>query len=504
MLVKRSIVERWYRTDSWVYKNFAFLLKNPLWVKPVPQGFSVCPYFWLNLFSFLIFRPFFVAPIHYVFKPIIKACGKPAAAVDSFLYEMLRKVKMAPRTPSPGQGIGITFALTILAAFAAYCFYWAGVGLKDFYPYLTENSRTGLFAFWSVSSFAALFAVIGIHKGITKTECKTMNYLYVWLVLLIIALWVFIPAETWYVVKDIFALIGWALGGIWSGICWLFSFLGKWLWVGVKWAPIEAFYVPWWIYLLLLGALGYLSSNIFGFLDNSEFEDFGEESDGEDRLRRNREAWISVFARVLCGHEYWRTGEYFAESYSLYAYSHGNPSEHLTKALIASRNEVYRSALETMFVEQLNVLQEKFPFLNRMKLYEIYDLSSSSDRFEALEAEIGVHLNFDNSNFAQTIERVLKSDVLLRQQIDGIVDHYEEMDADLESKKLARKNSWTHRMCILVTTKIGNGFGRAGALVKWIWLNIHTLASYLWMLVKAKKQGACPYIRFTEANTKKK
>jgi hypothetical protein len=33
MFVNKSIVEKWYQTDSWVYKNFAYLFENPLWSK---------------------------------------------------------------------------------------------------------------------------------------------------------------------------------------------------------------------------------------------------------------------------------------------------------------------------------------------------------------------------------------------------------------------------------------------------------------------------------------
>lgn len=45
MLIKKSIVEQWYQRDSWVYKNFSYLFSNPLWTNPIPNGFSVCPYF---------------------------------------------------------------------------------------------------------------------------------------------------------------------------------------------------------------------------------------------------------------------------------------------------------------------------------------------------------------------------------------------------------------------------------------------------------------------------
>jgi hypothetical protein len=36
----------------------------------------------------------------------------------------------------------------------------------------------------------------------------------------------------------------------------------------------------------------------------------------------------------------------------------------------------------------------------------------------------------------------------------------------------------------------------------WVFSNIGTFLAYMWMLIKAKKQGACPYFRFTDPSTK--
>lgn len=57
-LVPSSIISAWYVRTSFVYRNFAFLFCNPLWQKPVPKGFSLCPFWWLSLFSLFVVRPF--------------------------------------------------------------------------------------------------------------------------------------------------------------------------------------------------------------------------------------------------------------------------------------------------------------------------------------------------------------------------------------------------------------------------------------------------------------
>src|SRR3954465_9064402 len=76
MLVKKSVVEQWYVKTHPVYKNFAYMFDNPLWSKSVPNGFSVCPYFWLSLFSLFVVKPFVRATLW--FRPKIRKLGRPA------------------------------------------------------------------------------------------------------------------------------------------------------------------------------------------------------------------------------------------------------------------------------------------------------------------------------------------------------------------------------------------------------------------------------------------
>ncbi len=57
-LVPTATYTAWYSKTSWVYSAFSYLFQNQLWSKPVPKGFSLCPLFWLALFSLAILRPF--------------------------------------------------------------------------------------------------------------------------------------------------------------------------------------------------------------------------------------------------------------------------------------------------------------------------------------------------------------------------------------------------------------------------------------------------------------
>lgn len=57
-LVSLNRIKTWYTHTSWVYQSFAYLFKNPLYDKPLPQMAAVCALFWMAIFSIVIFRPF--------------------------------------------------------------------------------------------------------------------------------------------------------------------------------------------------------------------------------------------------------------------------------------------------------------------------------------------------------------------------------------------------------------------------------------------------------------
>lgn len=76
-LVSKNIIEEWYQTDSWVYKNFSRLFSNIAWDKEIPKGFSLCPYFWLSILSLFIVQPFIVFPVFCIkklYSPVDEFC----------------------------------------------------------------------------------------------------------------------------------------------------------------------------------------------------------------------------------------------------------------------------------------------------------------------------------------------------------------------------------------------------------------------------------------------
>lgn len=493
MLVKRSIVERWYQTDSWVYKNFAYLFQNPLWQKKVPNGFSVCPYFWLNLFSVLLFRPLFVAPITYVFLPIIKGLGKPAAAIDKGLHQLLKKLGIYVEDYSVGCGTGLSLVCLIALVCAGALLYFTGVKLQTFYPYLTNDSPTGMFAFWSVASFVPLFAIIGLHKKITKTDCKTMSYLYVWLALFAIAFGVFLPHEAMDGSGLILGMIWFTIKVIASGIWAAIAFVAKWTWVGIKWAPILG--IPWVALLLLIGLFGYFSDRILSFLEKRGLAAL-ESEDSETYRHKNREAWIALFTRILYVHDYWKNGTIFGDNgdYDTYCQL---PIGYTQAACIQYRDVIFRKAIKDLLANDLDELQKKYPLLGRDKLSSILKVDDSDVQFASLSEVVGISLNYSQHGFRKAIIEACK-DAHIKAAIDARAKELEEFDAARTKRKEAKKTSWAHLTCLRITNGIYSIVCAIGRGFAWVGIQLWTLLAYLWMLMKAKKQGACPYFPFID------
>lgn len=501
MLVKRSIVEKWYQRDSWVYKNFAFLFQNPLWTKSVPRGFTVCPYFWMSLFSFIIFRPLFVAPIQFLLLPIIRLGGKPVMALDKWLLKTLQRFNWAPEGVGSGGGLGFTLlfllAVTMVVAAAGLLV----VGVIKFYPYITI-SRLGTFSFWSIATVISLGGIIALHKKVTDTECKTIYYLFAWLVLDFIGMFIFIPNELGAGTKSVLSVIGMLCREIGSVIWLILQFLGHWLYVIFGWKPIAELYVPWWGYVIAFTILAWLSTSL---LTKFEYKApvFNPNETEEERKKRNRNAWSSLLLRTLMANKFWGTGQVMSDYDGDVYDALDSHSE-----ILAAKEycmAIYQKAIEIFFGEDLNKLQQTYPDITPDAWEAIRGIENTEVRFERLQLVwSGIRLNntFTNCRFQVAVVDAIKTPEI-NAAIKELAALYDAEEARKEKRRLAKKNSWSHQMCLKVTGTLSVGFNRFGRGFKWIAVQLWTLLAYLWMLVKAKKQGACPYFQFTDTEIKK-
>lgn len=500
MLVKRSIVERWYQTDSWVYRNFSFLFKNPLWSKQVPAGFSVCPYFWLSLFSFFIFKPFFVAPIHYGIRPILRLFGKPAAAIDGLCRKLLTKIiGDSSKFEVPGISIFATLLLTALVTCVGVLLTFGVIKLVALYAYL-QGFSAGIFAFWSGLSFIVMWITLGIHKGVTNTDCKTMNYLWVWLVLFLVSCSIFVPTEIISIITSFASGIGIIAKSvgvvIWKGIC----YCGTGIAIGATWiGKMFMFLLNWklWAFLVcplvVITVIGWLGDKVLSFLDRKQKDNLLQVNP-QELYAQYRESWISLFIRILMASSYWKNGDIFE-----------NLPHHKKKACCLLKYSLYRAAFEKMWKDKLDILQVKYPTTKWNELKNTLRYQNTKIRFSELEEALVDKydvFNFDADSFGFAIYEVINSPPW-KNEIELLAESYRKQDERKKERREARKHSWAHMTCLKFTTTLDNGASSVGRglkklckLVWWVICEVGTFFAYMWTLLKAKKQGACPYILF--------
>lgn len=498
MLVKESIVKSWYQRNSWVYQQFSYLFQNPLWDKDVPNGFSVCPYFWLSLFSFFIFRPLVVIPIFYIIRPLIKLGGRPLYLIDRGIGNLFNKVfsKSKP-CDNAGSGTLLLVIISISVSAAALIIYYLGNAIIHLYSTL-QYETLGRFIFWVTSIFIGMLLTIVLHKKITQSECKTMNYLYVYIVGVILAAALFIPTEALSMLNSFYMGVctncAWLwnqacniLEGVWYGIVVLFELL----WSAFLWQPVKALLLPWWGYLIASGIAVYGFDKLIDIRTLKQIEQLKTKTDRKSFNTICRNRWKEIIYSVLTSNKYYRSAKLFdgliyrnpnEEAFSVHTFNLA------FTAFLIHHKEITLRAIEKYWRKDLNTLEKTYPIIN-------FKIKPSEECVEEILSafckKAGINeLEMDEWAFIaclNDIYRLPEIQTLIFKTIDDLKKSESEA---LKSKEL-KKQSWSHQMCLKWTTTIGN-------VVSGIGKNIGVFCVYIWMLIKAKKQGACPYFRFED------
>ena len=120
----------------------------------------------------------------------------------------------------------------------------------------------------------------------------------------------------------------------------------------------------------------------------------------------------------------------------------------------------------------------------------------------------GYLIDCSEYNFYTLTEEIIKKGTF-KQSIKDLAESYEHADKLKEQQQIAKDNSWLHTTCIKMTTAITGKFrsffisiwkiiSKIGKGIWWFCCQVGILFVYLWMLIKAKKQGACPYFTFSD------
>ncbi len=136
-LVPDNVVSDWYSRQSLVFRNFAYLFQNPLWQRPVPQGFSLCPYWWSAVFSLLVFRPLVYLTLGV--SGLVKVCGltKAIRFTDSFASRFIGGCDVPVMPTIAGLCVLTMVSILVLGiGLAVYAYYTAGILSMLFLPVL--------------------------------------------------------------------------------------------------------------------------------------------------------------------------------------------------------------------------------------------------------------------------------------------------------------------------------------------------------------------------------
>lgn len=273
-LVSDNIVTAWYSRSSWVYKSFAFLFQNPLWHTSVSTGFSLCPFFWLALFSVVIFRPLVYLTLSLRAIARVTRLGWALGAVDRFLGRILDMQEIHGLPTVMGS---LLSALILLSAASLY----------DTVFRYTTWSIAGMLAI--PAAMAAVFMPCFVYSAKHDSElnrCRVEIYARLAMVLGLVAAFSFFPADTFH------ALFHWPwaalcgiLGAIWycvSGIGWAIGYAALWIWHGIAfglpsvWLSAAA--------LLILLVYGWLAARFDSVASNDTSISAKELSQRRDRF----------------------------------------------------------------------------------------------------------------------------------------------------------------------------------------------------------------------------
>jgi uncharacterized protein YerC len=178
---------------------------------------------------------------------------------------------------------------------------------------------------------------------------------------------------------------------------------------------------------------------------------------------------------------------------------------YLNRAAYSYRDTIYRKALEIMMANKLEQLKTSYPVL-KYDLWENFAKNNNIEgRFRRLDTILdGVttpNLEFTTEDFGKAIKQAVETPEI-KSFLDMMVAEFDRKDKETKARVEAKKTSWATVTCKRVTTALTYGANAFGRTLKNVFVQIGTFLAYLWMLVKAKKQGACPYFKFTNPNEK--
>ncbi len=233
-LVPRSTIDIWYRRDSWVYRQFKFLFFNPLWKRAVPGGFSLCPYFWLSMFSLAVVKPFvyFIVFIRW----LVRLLGlRKVREIPAWVIALVMLCAFALMMLSALVVLGVVYyqagclpalvlPLALVIGFAVCLFYAVDKGW-------TSTTRCRVEHYSQLGAVAAVALALLLEREHFLTVLTGTGH----------GLAEF-GALLWFCVGEVVAWCGRAAVTTWHAVRWFFVWASLWLIIGLGSIVVASFF----------------------------------------------------------------------------------------------------------------------------------------------------------------------------------------------------------------------------------------------------------------------
>ena len=503
--VSESVIDRWFDPveNSWVYRGFCYLFQNPLWNKKLPKGFSLCPYFWLSVFSWTLFRVFIFGvayPIIGLGKLLYFMFGKPAVVLNSKINDMAKDLAL------PALIVIILFAILAPAAIGIMLWWWTlGSAFLQTFVVLA-----------AINLGILIPALIYTENNRYKTvRCRPLFYLLPVGLASMAILFIFFPAQIlaalstsgWGILVAIKGMCKFALTSLVFAIKWV----GIGIWFAIKWVGIGIWFaLSYAIFGIAVGlwliALGALSTVLMKVVD--VFDKKAVEKKAVDRSI-NAYHWQSFAYNVFVRNEEWiddLTNKILWSSLKL-GMINGKARENLARRI------AQKIALDVIFGMKWNgsdSLEVPKELIGISQLDFEACQRGFVQRGESVPEQYydAVHKYFEKAYTAinaidvgEVGEKIVKSDADIQRRMENYRHRYEV--AQKREARCARNTEVIKR----ISSKIVK-FLAFPLIVLWrcfktfingVWFvlkEIGRLLVYLWIVLKHVKQGACPYRRF--------
>ncbi len=505
--VSKDCIDEWFSPRSWVYKGFAYLFQNPLWDKRIPKGFSLCPYFWLAIFSILLFKPIIVPSfvlIGTIGKKNIKIGGAPFALLDRLIRHKILKDEQDRRV---GVGLSLCIAISLIITMISVLGYLLFQKVILTLPFLYQ-----MLIAWGV--FNGIVVIVTStyisNNKYNKERCKVELYALVVFILSSIAYYYRFPEDVGTSLGMVKAFFGGMLSSFGHWLLYILSWIpvllkygAYFLWVAVKYTGIAFGWTV--ICLVPLAIIGYLFMK-FGSLIDAAFVE------NRNKIRKVTESdWQYLI------YDFWIRNKHHSDFLRYYTLPYDTDSDSLTEFNITKFcvHDFFRHII----FKELTIPK----LLLDMPYHDFVDIEKRSRQKDAhYLSSLTSPYNEPLYNALQTIWREIDEFAKYRDAASGNkvsneifekhfrADYQKSIQSyrDFKNKKTEVKKAVSKKrneMCRAISVPLEKFFVgliwnkaiKIPARLIWkILRNVGIFFAYMWLVLKNVKQGACPYRMF--------